>query len=210
MSGKQIDKCDSINLLGVKISKDLLWNEHIISMALNASKKLGLLNKCKSFFTPYQLLHIYKSYIRPCMEYCSQVWGAASDSILALLDSIQKRAIKIIGDKKITSSLDSLGHRRVVNDLAVIYKYRHQRRSDDIRNSMPKTLIRPRYTRQAVKLNSQSVEIIRSRTSNMQRDFFNRTAHKWNDLPESIIEGSFDLRKFKNSIHGHLRTSVNN
>ena len=48
------------------------------------------------------------------MEYCSHVWGAAPPSTLGILDSIQKRAIRLINDPGLVGRLPTLAHRRDV------------------------------------------------------------------------------------------------
>ncbi|CAH1117430.1 unnamed protein product [Phaedon cochleariae] len=58
-----------------------------------------------------QLLMIYKAQIRPVLEYCSDIHGAATKHTLKLLDSVQKRVIRLVGDASRTNSLTSLEHR---------------------------------------------------------------------------------------------------
>ena len=101
--------CDSLSMLGVSVASDLSWNEHISSVAKSAAKKIGFLFRSKRFFTPLHLLTVYKAQIRPCLEYGSHLWRGASKYSLATLDTIQKRAIRLIDDSSLT---DSLAHRR--------------------------------------------------------------------------------------------------
>merc|ERR1712002_781963 len=65
-----------INILGVNITHKLSWRQHILELARSASKKLGVLFRCRAYFTSQQLLQLYVGLIRPCMEYCSHIWGA--------------------------------------------------------------------------------------------------------------------------------------
>nr|CAH7718516.1 unnamed protein product [Callosobruchus chinensis] len=48
--------------------------------------------------TPSNLLTLYKAQIRPSLEYCSHIWGAAAPATLSILDAVQRRAIRLIGD----------------------------------------------------------------------------------------------------------------
>ena len=43
------------------------------------------------------LLHLYKSTIRPCMEYCYHVWTGAPICYLNKLDALKKQIYKIVG-----------------------------------------------------------------------------------------------------------------
>ena len=110
---------------GVDISEHHLWNEHILTMAKNASRKLGFLNRSRKVFDSKQVLQIYKTFIRPCIEYCSQVWGGGCVTVLKRLDFIQRRAFRIIRNPALTDQIDSLQHRRNVTDLTIFYKYYH-------------------------------------------------------------------------------------
>ena len=74
------------------------WNDHISTAAKAAARKLGLLFRSRRYYTPSQLLTLYKAQIRPCLVYGSHLWRGASKHSLATLDAIQKRAIKLIGD----------------------------------------------------------------------------------------------------------------
>ena len=121
---------DSLSMLGVSVASDLSWNEHISS----AARKIAFLFRSKRFFTPLHLLTLYKARIRPCLEYGSHLWRGASKYSLATLDTIQKRAIRLIDDSSLT---DSLAHRRNVSALSLYYRYYHGRCSDELKSVIP-------------------------------------------------------------------------
>ena len=102
-----------IDLLGLNIDSSLSWNAHIKNVAGTASCKLGILFSAKRLFTPTQRFTLYKSQVRPCLEYCSHIWGGSSYSSLALLDKVQAKAVRFIDDDKLTSTLQTLQHRRL-------------------------------------------------------------------------------------------------
>ena len=108
MNDHKLDISSSITQLGLYISSNLTWKLHINSIAMHASEKLGFLSRARSYFSPSQLLTIYKSQIRPSLEYCSHVWGDASKSSLHLLDRVQSKAIRLINNPNPTNSLQSL------------------------------------------------------------------------------------------------------
>ena len=59
----------TLNILGLSSTKTLNWMSHISFLAISASNKLGVLCRLHQFFSPYQLLTLYRSLIRPYMEY---------------------------------------------------------------------------------------------------------------------------------------------
>ena len=83
---------------------------------------------------PLQLLTLYKAQIRPCLEYCFHLWRRASKYSLALLDAIQKRAVRLIDASMLTDFLDSLAHRRNVSVLSFIYRYYHDKWSNELKS----------------------------------------------------------------------------
>ena len=137
MSGHELDISSSFTQLGLSVSSNLSWKTHIHSIAKHASQKLGFLSRARGFFSPSQLLTIYKSQIRPSLEYCSHVWGGAPRSSLHLLDKVQSKAIRPINNPSLTKSLQSLFHRRLVADLSIFYRYFHGHCSLEIKSIIP-------------------------------------------------------------------------
>lgn len=71
-------------------------------------KFLRSLKLCKVYFTLSNILTIYINYIPPKMEYNYHVWAGASKSILKLLHQIQERVEVLIGDIRLSNSIDSV------------------------------------------------------------------------------------------------------
>ena len=59
---------EKISMLGVTLGSNLSWNDHTILVAKAAACKLVFLFRTKRFFTPTQLLTLYKARIRSCLE----------------------------------------------------------------------------------------------------------------------------------------------
>ena len=79
---------------------------------------MGVLFRCKQYFNFAQLFKLYTGFIRPCLEYCSHIWG--SSPYTSLLDRIESKAIRLIGDPSLTSTLDPLLRRKVAS-LSLFY-----------------------------------------------------------------------------------------
>ena len=121
MNGDEVDISASFTQLGISLSSNLTWKTHIHSLAKHASQKLGFLARARGFFSSSHLLSIYKSQIRPSLEYCSHVWGGAPKSTLCLLDKVHSKAIHLINNPNLTKSLQPLSHCRLVGDLSIFY-----------------------------------------------------------------------------------------
>ena len=112
MIGSILEEKSSFKMVGLTSSK-LDWGSYIISIAKTASKKIGALICSMKFLSPEVALCLYKSTIRPCMEYCCDVWAGAPSCYLDLLDKLQKRICRIFGPSRATS-LEPLAHCRNV------------------------------------------------------------------------------------------------
>nr|CAH7717534.1 unnamed protein product [Callosobruchus chinensis] len=75
---------------------------HILAARMQKAVILG------KYFSPSNLLTLYEAQIRPSLQYCSHIWGAAAPSTLSILDAVQRRAIRLIGDPALTCHLQPL------------------------------------------------------------------------------------------------------
>ena len=91
MDGSVLEEKSSFKMLGLTFSSKLDYGSHIISIAKSASKKIGAIIRSMKFLSAEVALYLYKSTIRPCMEYCCHVWAGAPSCFLELLDKLQKR-----------------------------------------------------------------------------------------------------------------------
>ena len=89
------------------MASNLSWRDHIANIAKSASKKLGVLFRFREYFSASQLLKIYVGLIRPCLEYCSHIWGASPYTYL--LDRVESKAIRLIGDASIGGGTGGAG-----------------------------------------------------------------------------------------------------
>nr|CAH7713746.1 unnamed protein product [Callosobruchus chinensis] len=74
------------------------------------------------YFSPSNLLTLNKVQIRPSLEYCSHIWGAPARTTLSILEAVQRRAIRLIGDPALSCRLQPLSHWRAVGDLLLFYR----------------------------------------------------------------------------------------
>ena len=110
MDGSVLEEKSSFKMLGLKFSSKLDWGSYIISITKTASKKIGALIRSMKFLSPGVALYLYKSTIRPCMEYCCHVWAGTPSCYLDLLDKLQKRICRNVGPS-LAASLEPLAHR---------------------------------------------------------------------------------------------------
>ena len=147
-------------MLVLTFSSKLDWGSYIISIAKTASKKIGALIRSMKFLSPEVALYLYKSTIRPCMEYCCHVWAGACSCYLELLDKLQKWICRIIGPL-LVASLEPLAHRGNVAGLSLFCRYYFGRCSSELAQLVPLPFSQGRSIRYSDTLHDFSVTILR-------------------------------------------------
>ena len=146
MDGSVLEEKSFFKMLGLTFSSKLDWGSYIISIAKTASKKIGALIRSMEFVSPEVALYLYKSTIRPCMEYCCHILAGAPSCYLDLLDKLQKRICRTVGSS-LTAFLAPLAHRRNVASLSLFCRYYFGRGSSKLVQLVPLTYSRGRSTR---------------------------------------------------------------
>ena len=131
MDGSVFEEKSSFKMLRLTFSSKLDWGSYIISIAKTVSKKIEALIRSMKFLSPVVVLYLYKSTIRPCMEYCCLVWAGAPSCYLELLDKLQKRICRTVGPS-LAASLEPLAHRRNVASLSLFCRYYFGRCSSEL------------------------------------------------------------------------------
>ena len=126
MGGVEIKLAPSIRLLGITVDEKLTFASHVREIAARASRKLSSIRRISSLLDHNGCCILYKSQVRPMMEYCPLTWSSCSKSHSDLLEVVQRRAKRLIDSKAPTGSsglkLQPLQHRREVSALCVFYK----------------------------------------------------------------------------------------
>ena len=135
---------------------------------------------------------MYKSQIRPSLEYCFHVWGGASKSTLCLLDKVQSKAIRLINNPNLTKSLQPLSHRRLDGDPSICYLYFHGHCSQETTEILSVPLRRRvRTTRSSTHSHPFQVSLPNLRTLSRKSSLILRTCNLWNVLPSSCFPESY-------------------
>ena len=131
------------------------------------------------------------------MEYASDIWGGSSKSSLSILDRVQRKAIRLVGDQKLTERLQSLEHRRRVSALSLFHRYLVGQCSVEIQSLLPPFVVTQRTARPSQAQHGFCVLIPNTRTTTHTTSYIVRVSKLWNQLPKSV----FDDRQFRNLSH---------
>jgi len=121
------ESVNHIRDLGVEVDDCLRFDEHIKIITKRAYQRLGVLFRGFVSKNESLLTMAYKVYIRPLLEYCSEIW---SPFLLKDIDAIESEQryftrrinrIKALTYKEILN-IESLEVRRIKRDLVMCYK----------------------------------------------------------------------------------------
>ena len=115
-----LERVDSVKVLGVTITSTLQWNCHISDVIKKANKRMYFLILLKRAKVPAHDICFYLTCIRPVLEYCAPLYHhALPDYLCKDIERIQKRALSIISpglsycDNLSMFNMDSLKGRRI-------------------------------------------------------------------------------------------------
>nr|CAH7752442.1 unnamed protein product [Callosobruchus chinensis] len=196
-----LPRSHSFKLLGVSITVNIIWHEHVSWIATAAGKKLRYLFRARKYFSSSNLLTLYKAQISPSLEYCSRIWGAAAPTTLSILDAVQRRAITLIGDPASTCHLQPLSDRCVVGNISLFYRYSNGFCSSEL-TSIISLLSKPnRCTRGTFSSHPRAVFPQTSRTERYDRTFVPRVSRGWNGLPCDVLVDPASVGLFNSHVN---------
>ena len=109
-----LERTDSFKYLGVTISQNMTWQDHISWIVNKVNQHLGVLRRVRQMLPLQSRLTLYNSLVLPLFDYGDTVWGKKYNfTLMENLQILQNKAAKIILDHRPHSSaskaLDSLG-----------------------------------------------------------------------------------------------------
>ena len=134
LDGLPVVSIDSEKDLGLLTTKNLSWDDSIFQCIKDANRTIGWVSRNTLQRDPAIICHIYKTIIRPKLEYCVQMWNPAAChgnwSTILELEAIQRRFTRLaskIGTLPYSKRLEhmdltTLGERRIRGDLIETFK----------------------------------------------------------------------------------------
>ena len=192
--------------LGVYFQQDASFKEHISKAVKKANRILGLIKRNFTQIDSNMLITLYKSLVRPILEYGCQVWSPMTENLNNQIESVQRRMTKIMRNLKKKSyperlktlGIPTLKFRRLRADMIQIYKILH-----DIDAKPPELLLNlseePRTRGNSLKLKKVSVN-----TSLRQSSWTIRSINWWNQLPDNVVQAP-SVNSFKSRLNTHWK-----
>ena len=111
-----IEKVSCYKLLGVYLSDNLTWNEHVTHIVKKESKRLyALRSLTKCVLSDSQLILVFCCIIRSVLEYECPAWAGLPQYLSDHFESVEKRALKIsfpydLHDRMLSCSVDGISY----------------------------------------------------------------------------------------------------
>jgi len=193
--------------LGIWITDDLKPTEQCVQAAKKAQAVLGMVNRHFKDIDKEDFECIYKTYVRPHLEYCIQAWSPHLKKDKACLETVQRPATRILKClKKLPYEtrlkrlgLYSLERRRLRGDLIETFKILTGKE-----RIYPTSFFSLADVNICLRGHSLKLFKPRCHTTVRQNFFSQRIVNEWNKLPQVVIEAT-SVNAFKNRLDRYWR-----
>ena len=187
--------------LGVMFQSNLSFRKHIRSITARANSRVGLIKHSFSCLDKENLLPLYKSQVRPLLEYCSSVWDPILKGDIIEIEKVQHRATKLVPnlsnkpypDRLKELGLKTLAFRRKRTD--IIQVFRILKGIDKVDPATFFTHTNSTMTR------GHKLKLVKPRSNSNLRlhSFSQRVINVWNSLPDYAINCN-TVNSFKSAL----------
>ena len=200
MNGQRLEQVTEEKDLGVLIDNELKFHKQTATAIKKANGVLGLIKKSFALLDSVTLTLLYKTLVRPHLEYGNVVWGPYFMEDIKAVERVQRRVTKMLPrlkemtyeDRLRELNLPSLTHRRRRGDMIFAYKIvtgkMNMNKDDFFKISHLTTRGHP-------------LKIYKQHAKKLPRinTFSNRIVNDWNKLPSKIVQAK-STNSFKNEL----------
>ena len=204
MGGVKLTEAEEEKDLGVWIHSSMKPTMQVEMAAKKANMALGMMLRSFHFRTKETLVPLYKTFVRPKMEFAAAAWSPWTAKNEETLEKVQKRLVRSLSnchagsyeERLEIAGLTTLKERRVRGDLIETFKtLRGMNRVEknewfDIRSN---EVTRPTRGNSTIVdgVETKKTETLYKKpaTGEVRNNFFTvRVAREWNELPEKVKE----------------------
>lgn len=196
--GSQLKAVDRQLDLGITISNDLKWSTHINNIVKKCNTLIYLIQLCYKSRSPQLISKTYKTYIRPVLDYCAQIWSPYFLKDIELLEKVQRRV------SKIPHTLKDMAYEERLNIMGLQSLQKRRERGDLIEtfklcSGYYKCAVLNMNFNQNFHLRGHNKKLNIEKSNRLPRKNFlvNRVVPNWNKLPSAVVNAS-SVDNFKN------------
>jgi hypothetical protein len=188
--------------LGVLMSNDLKWEPHISQMVKKANSIIYIIRKAFRILTPETMIKIYKTYVRPILEYGFQIWNPYFKKDIEMIEKVQRRFTKI------PTQLKSLPYEERLHKLGLTTLEKRRERGQLIETfkilngcyDCPELSdLFTRNTNTRTRGHNFKLSANKCKTNIGKNLISNRIANAWNKLPSEVVNAR-SVNQFKNRL----------
>ena len=197
--------------LGMVLDSKLNFKQHIDDKICKANRGIGLLKKLNCDLSRKSLLAIYKSFVRPHLDYGDIIYDKPNvQTFIDRIESVQyNAALAITGAIRGTSreriynelGLESLEKRRWYRRMCFFWKIVNKFSPSYLVNCLPPI----QFSRNPARQNKFS--ILPKKTDYFSNSFFPYCSHQWNEL-DPAIKNIQSISLFKKALLQFIRPSA--
>lgn len=210
LQGKEMQVVVTEKDLGVMCKNDFKVDDQCAEASKKANRILGMIKRTITSRNKKIIIQLYKSLVRPHLDYCGVVWRPYLQKDIKKIEKIQRRTTKLIKECKGKNyeerlkevRLTTLETRRCRADL--IQTYRIIKGIDKINKDKFFTFSHDKSST----LRGNTLKIVKKRFNKTEGQFLfkNRIVNQWNKLSDDIVQGE-GINNFKNKIDNYLRNN---
>ena len=197
-----INKVTEEKDLRVTIDNKLKFVPNIQAMVKKANRNLGIIKRTFSYLDRTVFLNLYKTIVRPHLEYASTVWSVLYKKDCIFIENVQRRATRMVhsirhlnfSDRLRELGLPSLQYKRVRADLIEVFKILNGIDKCD------KNKLFQNQPNQRTRGHSQKLFKHQFRLDLRKHFFSERVIEDWNSLSENVISSN-TINQFKNRLN---------
>jgi hypothetical protein len=199
--------------LGIFISNDIDWSHHINYAINKANKQLGRIKHAFKFIDESIMSLLYKSLVRPHLEYGAVIWNSQWQGEIDMLENVQYRATKISSlngftreERNLALNLPTLENRRRRGDLIQMFKLVKNIDVINLHNQIRFFNVDGSTRGHTLRIHRELLNTQNNcKYNTIRHNFFtNRVVNDWNSLSQEAV-GSQSVNQFKNHIDKLLK-----
>ncbi|KAJ3659893.1 hypothetical protein Zmor_011555 [Zophobas morio] len=205
LNGVELSKTNTCSDLGVTITSDLSWSEHVACITRKANRTVYLITKAFGKANVKVIVALYKTYIRPILEFANSVWRPHLVRDNDLLEATKRRVTRLpfgqirpsYQDRLKLMCLPLLSRRRKRGDAITVFRALTD-------GDSPIRYLFPLNTDGRTR--GHAFKLLKEKFRTDVRKYFitNRVFEFWNSLPAHVVSCK-NLTEFKIRLDLHQR-----
>ena len=191
MEGQVLQETTAEKDIGVIVNQKLKPSDQCRAAARTAQAVLGQLTRAFHYRDRHVFMRLYKQYVRPHLEFCTQAWAPWYEEDKNCLEKVQQRAIAMVSglrgrgyeERLAELGLTTLEERRHQADMAMVHRIVHGQSGLE-----PETWFEMAGARRNTRSAADPLNIlVKTGRLDVRRNFFTiRVIERWNAIPAEM------------------------